>query len=165
MKRLAEESDAPNHDEFMQQLNNSWRALRQSRLDAKFKKPVSDFSGKSSFKKATEDTSIVFEHELDDDYARNGGEKSARAKRAAAQQEQEISKVVHTHDLIQDRHYNTFGCKCSGLLLLTILSLLVYKRFEWDHPMLQQVIRMGGRATYNRNSMGPGSYSNPKVRR
>ena len=58
VRRVADVSTAPNHEEFMNEVSQEWKAMRS----AKFKS-----IGLNSFKKAQEDNPLVLYHELQED--------------------------------------------------------------------------------------------------
>ena len=114
VRRRAEYSQAPTHEEFMNEVSDPWKALRYG----KFKS-----IGLSSFKKAQDENHLTLYHELqEDEYFRKNPDLINFKKKNYVDPDvlaaRRAGKTVHTHDLIQDRDYNTFGrkyqLKCSS---------------------------------------------------
>lgn len=159
MRRQSEISNAPSHEEFMWEVSQPWKALRYSNFKS---------IGLTSFKKAAAENELTLYHELqEDEYFRANPHLLEFKKKKYIDPDilaaRRAGKSVFTHDLIQDKDYNTFGCKYLILHNHSLIRLfLVYKRFDWDHPMIQNAIRMGSRG--RSNNIGPGCYAKAQPR-
>ena len=114
VRRTAELSTAPTHEEFMWEVSETWKAMRYS----KFKS-----IGLNSFKKAQEENKLTMYHELqEDEYFRENPQLTEFKKKKYIDPDilaaRCAGKTIITNKLIKDKTGFEFGCKYHMVLLI-----------------------------------------------